>query len=342
MKDVAERAGVSTATVSRVFSLPDVVSEAIRSRVLDAAQDLNYAMNGMARGLSRNESHVILIGVPDIGNLFFAKLLKGLEQRARELGYSVLISDMSDEEGLLAAYSREIAAGRADGIVLINGSASKFRMDRIRNGARRQIANPLLILMQRNLEGPIATLGIDNEAAAVKAMQHLLDLGHRRIAHITGAEDNVRSRERLIGYRRALASAGIPFDERLLHFGDYDTEYDSGVEGVRRFFEAGAPFTAIFCSGDGMAMGAMAELKKHDLTVPADVSIIGFGGLEFAVYADPPLTTVSQPRAELGEAAMSLLVDALQGKEPDTTEVVMDAELIVRGTTAPVRLSPSS
>lgn len=333
MKDVADRAGVSTATVSRVFSLPDVVSEVIRTRVLQAARDLDYAMNSMARGLSRNESRVILIGVPDIGNIFFGKLLKGLEQRARELSYSVLISDMSDEEGLLAAYSREIAAGRADGMVLINGSASKFRMDRIRNGAKRQIENPLLILIQRNLEVPVATLGIDNEAAAIKAVKHLLDLGHRRVGHITGPQDNVRARERLAGMRKAMAAAGLEFDERLLHFGDYEAEFDTGVEGVRRFFETGAAFTAIFCGGDGMSMGAIAELKRHGLSVPSDISIVGFGGMDFAVYSDPALTTISQPRAELGETAMSLLVSSLGGTDLEATEVVMEAELIIRGTT---------
>lgn len=180
----------------------------------------------------------------------------------------------------------------------------------------------------------LPTVKVDNRAASINAMRYLIEAGHRRIVHLAGPVPESLAQERFDGYRDALAEAGIAYADELLVTGDYSIE--AGRQAIASLLEGGIAFTAIFASSDQMAIGAISELRGRGLSVPADVSVIGFDDIIFANAFEPPLTTVRQPRQEMGRKAMALMVDRLNGKRTAET-IVLDTELVVRGSVAPCR-----
>jgi LacI family repressor for deo operon, udp, cdd, tsx, nupC, and nupG len=333
MRDVAERAGVSTATVSRAYSSPERVSPEVRERIMRAALDLNYTLNLVARNLSRNESGAVLVVVPDIGNPFFSKILKGIESRARDLSYSVLIGDIGSDPGQIETFARDVAARRADGLILLNGRAPALNMAEVPGEPPRErpLGYPVVVVSERIPDARLPTVGIDNVAAAKAAVLHLIEAGHRRVAHIAGPVANVLTKERLVGYLAAMRSVGLEPDAGAIVHGDFSIA--SGRQAVRAFMGIEKRPSAIFASNDEMAMGAIGELKRLGLSVPGDVAVVGFDDIEFSEICDPPLTTIHQPRFEMGQVAMSLLVRRLRGDIQGDEEIVLPAELIVRAST---------
>jgi LacI family transcriptional regulator, repressor for deo operon, udp, cdd, tsx, nupC, and nupG len=322
MKEVAHRAGVSTATVSRALSNPERVSAEVRGRVLQAVADLDYTLNAAARTLRRSNTGIVLVLVPDIGNPFFSKVLKGIEQRARELSYSVLIGEAGDDNGQLETFARQIDAKRADGMILLNGRLPDFMSKRAAD-----VSLPVVAASEWIAGAALPSVGIDNVAAALGAVRHLQDHGHRHIAHIAGPLGNVLSAARLAGYRAALG-AGI---KPRVAQGDFSIT--SGQIAARTLMAARTPPTALFAANDEMAMGAIVALKALGLSVPGDVSVAGFDDIDFAAAYDPPLTTVRQPRFEMGRVAMSLLDSRLRGEDA-VDPVLLPTALIVRDSTA--------
>jgi LacI family repressor for deo operon, udp, cdd, tsx, nupC, and nupG len=323
MKEVAHRAGVSTATVSRALSSPERVSAEVRNRVHQAITELDYTLNTAARTLRRSDTGIVLVLVPDIGNPFFSKVLKGVEQRARELSYSVLIGDAGDDNGQLETFARQIDAKRADGMILLSGRLPSFMHKRAFDASL-----PIVAASEWIGCASLPSVGIDNVGAALGAVRHLQDRGHRHIAHIAGPPGNVLSADRLAGYRAALG-AGIRL--RVVH-GDFSIA--SGQVAARTLMAARTPPTALFAANDEMAMGAIVALKALGLSVPRDVSVVGFDDIDFAAAYDPPLTTVRQPRFEMGRVAMSLLDGRLRGSESVVEPVFLPTTLIVRDSTA--------
>jgi LacI family repressor for deo operon, udp, cdd, tsx, nupC, and nupG len=336
MKEVADRAGVSTATVSRVFSAPERVSGAVRQRVHAVAGELGYVINVAAQVLRRNNTGIVLVVVPDIGNPFFSKLLKGIEERARELSYSVLIGDTGKHAGMVERFARQIDAKRADGLILLNGQAPDFTGFRFSEGSGAETALwPIVVVSERIPGIRLPSVGIDNVHASEELVAHLIALGHRRIAHIAGPRGNVLTDERRAGYRAALRAAGISLDTGMIVSGDFSII--SGRAAVRSLMARPALPTAIFASNDEMAMGAIAELRTLGFTVPNDISVAGFDDIEFAEIYDPPLTTVRQPRFEMGRTAMSMLADQLERKNVAAKEVVLPSALVLRRSSGPAR-----
>lgn len=335
MKEVAERAGVSTATVSRALSRPERVLPAVRKRIEEVVRDVGYTVNAAARSLRCNDTGVVLVVVPDIGNPFFSKLLKGIEQEAGKMGYSVLIGDTEHRTARVEVYARQLSARRADGLILLNGrspSFAGFRMTRASGVRLEALHYPIVVVSERIPGRRFPTVGIDNVAAAKEAVLHLADLGHRRIAHIGGPKGNILTRERWRGYRAALVERGLPADPQWVVFGDFSI--GSGRCSARLLLQKRVQPTAIFCANDEMAMGAIAELKASGLTVPRDMSVVGFDDIEFAEIFDPPITTVRQPRYAMGQIAMSLIGRALRGETAAAQEVILGSEFILRSTTA--------
>ena len=322
MREVAEVAGVSTATVSRALADPARVSDEVRGRVEAAVAQLGYTVNSAARNLRRNDTGVVLVLVPDIGNPFFSKLLKGVEQRARELSYSVLIGDTGTDSSRLEVYTRQVAARRVDGMILLNGCLP---------GGDAAATVPLVVVSERVPGATVPMVGIDNATAAGLAVRHLQALGHSRIAHIAGPDGNVLTEDRVRGYQDAMRASLGSTASRVAQ-GDFSIE--SGRWAARALMHGGCPPTAIFAANDEMAMGAIVELKALGLAVPADVSVVGFDDIEFAAAYDPPITTLRQPRFEMGRMAMSLLGDRLRGAAWAAEHVVLPVELVTRGSTA--------
>jgi LacI family transcriptional regulator, repressor for deo operon, udp, cdd, tsx, nupC, and nupG len=330
MKEVAKRAGVSTATVSRALSTPDRVSEQTRQRIEVAIAELNYTLNTAGRTLRRSDTGIVLVLLPDIGNPFFAKLVKGIEQRARELSYSVLIGDTGRDNSKLETYALQIDAKRADGLILLNGRLPARTRDEPKGPHGK-----VVLVSERVARVALPTVGIDNVGASRRAVQHLLALQHRNVWHIAGPVGNILTRERIAGYRAALDTAGRKVGAQRIVHGDFTIE--GGRRAMRALMKGRSRPTAIFAANDETAIGAIVELAGIGLSVPSDVSVVGFDDIEVAGSYNPPLTTVRQPRFEMGYKAMSLLGERLRNSGTKARQIVLPSALIVRASTAPRR-----
>lgn len=329
--DVAELAGVSTATVSRTLHTPDVVSESARKAVMEAVRRTGYTQNAAAQILRQQRAKAVLVLVPDIGNTFFSEILAGIERVASAAGLTILIGDTANDPQREEDFLRYLRNGRADGVLLLNGRLPPSMLAELDSRGGRP---PPMVTISEALDRQVVPhVGIDNVAAARAAVRHLLDLGHRRIAHLCGPASNILTRQRLAGYRQALAAAGLGGEAEILLEGDFTAE--SGGLAALRFLELPARPTAIFCSNDEMAMGLISELHARGVSVPCDLSVVGFDDIVFAKTYIPALTTIHQPRLEVGEKAMQTLLSLLDGTAAlEADEAQLEYQLVVRDSTA--------
>lgn len=331
IKDLAERLGVSTATVSRALAGSELVAEPTRTRIREEAEKLDYRPNVSARNLRTRRSMAVLVVVRDIGNPFYLDVLKGVEAEARKAGYSVLMGNTENSPEREAEYFNMLRDAHADGMILITGKMpSGFRPL-----APGQDYPPIVVASEPIDDSPFPHVIIDNEGASAEAVRHLISLGHTRIAHIAGPVPEPLSVRRREGYRRALDDAGLQRPESYEQRGDYLLE--SGAAASRALMALAEPPTAIFAANDEMAFGAINALRMAGKRVPEDVSVVGFDNIYFSGAFYPPLTTVSQPRMEMGRAAMAIVLTLLQGRKPPRQTLELPTELIVRQTTAAPR-----
>ena len=324
--DVAATAGVSTATVSRALSNPGLVGEATRARVMDAVEVTGYRINSAARDLRQRRARSLLILAPNLSNTFFGTIFAAIQKVAGEAGLAVQISDSRLESSRLATLGHD---GRTDAIVLLDGALDP----EIVNGWRL----PLVQLCEWNEDYDAPAITIDNAAAARLAVEHLAQLGHRRIVHVEGPPDNVLAIHRRAGAHAGATARGL---ELTLLPGDFTME--SGEAAARRWAAMTPRPTAVFCASDECAFGFIAECAAMGLAVPADVSVIGFDDVDFAGRFLPALTTVHQPRAEIGRIGAERLLAALEGgrplgprAEPVPTRLVVRASTAAPPTTSP-------
>ncbi|WP_052954409.1 LacI family DNA-binding transcriptional regulator [Microvirga vignae] len=329
IQDVAKLADVSTATVSRALATPERVSPEARARVLEAIAKTGYVPNPAARSLRSQKTYMVLVVLPDLSNTFFSKILRGIEERLFEAGYGMIISDLDGSPEKEAHFAAFTAAGRVDGAILLNGHL--FGQTREGEGMPAKIGIPLVALCEAIPSADIPQIEIDNRAAANRMTQHLASSGHRRIAYLSGPAGNVLEKERFLGYRDGLKAAGLPFDPALVLPGDYTIE--SGVKAGQDLVARSTRPTAVFCTSDEMAIGLMRTLLSAGLKVPEDISVAGFDDIEFAAVAEPALTTIHQPRRELGQMAAAVLIDLLQGR-PSPKRIRLETELIIRDSVA--------
>lgn len=325
IRQVAAAARVSVATVSRTLQMPDVVSPSTRAHVKAVIKRLGYTPNVQARMLRTARSHVIVALVPDIANPFFSEVIRGIERVAHQHGYSVLLGDTQCSTAREQAYADLVGTKQADGLITLLPHIPSVIAPK---------PLPIVNACEYVKDRTITSVYVDNVAAAKTATSHLLALGHRRIAFVTGPMSSPISIDRDRGYEAALSDAGLARDRLLTARGDFSVE--SGERAVEQLL-ARTEFTAIFCSSDEMAIGAMRALRQAGLRVPEEVSVVGFDDIHFARYCDPPLTTIAQPKEELGREAMSLLIEILQHRASGPRKRVLPTQLIVRGSTAPVR-----
>lgn len=297
MEDIARIAGVSVSTVSRALAGSPKVTGNTRARIEAAVRDTGYVVNQVAQGLRLQRSRQFLVLLPTIANPFFAEVVQGIEEAAGAAGYGVLVGSTEGEPEREAALARQLLTGGVDGLVLLTG--------RIPEGLGEHAAPGQIVAVSETIPGSrLPTVCIDNEAAAGAAVAHLLALGHRRIAHIGGPPGNVLTAQRARGWRKAMATAGI-IEPPV--FGDFTMA--SGEAAMAALLARTPRASAVFCANDEMAIGAMKAAREAGLHVPASLSIIGFDDISFAAFTDPPLTTIRQPRRELGRAAVAALLD---------------------------------
>ena len=338
MKEVAARAGVSTATVSRAMSQPDRVSAEVRQRIKAAIIELGYTLNTAARSLRRNDTGIVIVVVPDIGNTFFSILLKGIEKKARELGYAVLIVDANDDATQEHTAASQLQMRRADGAIVLNGR-------KVGGGAEAAFGDskhasggtfvPVIAISERVPGGTVPLVGIDNVAAARAAVSYLAEQGHRAIAHVTGPLGNPLTEDRVSGYRLALQDAGIAFDPGYVVAGDFTVA--SGQHAGRVLLGRAPRPTAVFASNDAMAIGIIAECRANGIAVPEALSVAGFDDVEMAAVFNPSITTVRQPRYEMGRVAMTMLAEAIKSGRIPKEDVLLATEFVVRDSVAPRR-----
>ena len=323
IREVALAAKVSVATVSRTLAMPDVVSPDTRQRVHDAIERLRYTPNVQARSLRTARTNVIVALVPDISNPFFSEIIRGIEQVAHQNRYSVLLGDTQYSREREQAYADLVGARQADGLITLLP-----HIPRIVAAGRPPIVNACEYVK----DPKVTSVYVDNVAAAQEATTYLVTLGHQAVAFIAGPMNSPICVDRDRGYETALARAGLKRNRRLTVEGDFSME--SGVRAVESLLARGERFTALFCSNDEMALGAIRALKSSGLRVPEDVSIIGFDDIRFAHYSDPPLTTIAQPKGDLGREAMSMLLEILNGADVPPRKRILPTQLIVRDSTA--------
>ncbi|HCD7251770.1 TPA: DNA-binding transcriptional regulator CytR [Citrobacter farmeri] len=326
MKDVAMKAKVSTATVSRALMNPDKVSQSTRNRVEQAAIEVGYLPQATGRNVKRNESRTILVIVPDICDPFFSELIRGIEVTAASHGYLVLIGDCAHQNQQEKTFVNLIITKQIDGMLLL-GSRLPFdaSIEEQRN------LPPMVMANEFAPELELPTVHIDNLTAAFNAVNYLHELGHQRIGCIAGPEEMPLCHYRLQGYVQALRRCGVTVDPHYIARGDFT--FEAGGNALRQLFELPQPPTAVFCHSDVMALDALSWAKRQGINVPDDLSIIGFDNIALAEFCDPPLTTVAQPRFEIGREAMLLLLDQIHGQNVNSGSRLMDCELILRGTT---------
>jgi LacI family transcriptional regulator, repressor for deo operon, udp, cdd, tsx, nupC, and nupG len=323
--DVAHRAGVSTATVSRAITTPELVAEDTRARVTAAIAETGYTPNATARNLRARSTRTVLALLPGMSNTFFTPILNALEDTLSAAGYGLLIGDTRNDPERERLYARLIRAGQVDGVILFTGHLPRD------DAPMAAEDHPPVTLICNEIPGDQAhsVFDVANRDAAREAVEHLIAAGHSRIAHIAGPPDNIEARERRRGYAEALVRAGIAFDVRIV-WGD-SFRWQSGVEAAGHFLASSNRPTAVFASSDDAAIGFIKTLRAANLRTPADVSVVGFDDIDLADVIDPPLTTMRQPRSELGRlAAEDILKRMAAGHDASPTRMRLPCDLIVR------------
>ncbi len=331
IKDVASMAGVSTATVSRTLAEPDKVSEKTRKKVLAAVGKSGYVANTLARNFRRKRTNTIVVLVPDITNSFFSNIIQGIDAVAHANGYRILLGDIRQNAERGIEYGDFVAQKQADGIISL-GRNIPFPYRKGRKTLDPKWP-PFVTACEYDGIIPVPTVCIDNEQAAIDAVQYLAGLGHRNIAFINGPADSPLCHDRLSGYRKAMKTIGVTSTRGLVYSGDFSLE--SGTCAMTTILDARADRpSAVFTASDAMAIGALQVIKTRGLSVPGDISLMGFDDINFSAYCDPPLTTVHQPRNHIGEIAMQRMLDLLEQRAVSSEREVLPHHLVLRASTA--------
>jgi LacI family transcriptional regulator len=327
-QDVADLAGVSRTTVS--FVLNDVkgmnISSETRQKVLEAAERLSYIPDASAQALaSRRTKAIGLVMTRSPHHIatdaFLPQIIGGLMDVVKERKLRLLIESV-EAEHQDRAYLELARAKHIDGMILLTPRIDDAGLKKL-----AQVDIPT-VLMGELAGTNLYSVDVDNRLAARNAVEYLIKIGHTRIACITNAPQNFTSGfDRMLGYKDALISAGISFDDRLIRYGDFDPQ--SGYKQMKSLL-SDRLFTALFVASDNVAIGAKAALREAGLRVPEDISMIGFDDIPWAQYSDPPLTTIRLPAQQLARTACVVLMDLLQGIEPSTRQLVLDTELVIR------------
>ena len=327
IEDVAARSGVSIATVSRVLSGSVPARPATRERVLAAARELNYRPSAVARALKLRSTRTFGLLITDIENPFFPQLVSAIEAEAVARGYGLVLCNTSDDPARELASLDLLIERRVDGIMVASSRAMRRHAALL-----RRIGVPVVLLNSGRVDG-LPSIDTAQRRGARLAADHLLELGHRRIGHITAPRTNAAAADRLAGVRDAVRAFG---DDAELFVADGDSHVSGGAAAAARLVTI-ARCTGIVCYNDLTAIGALRGVRSSGLRVPEDVGIVGFDDIHLAAWIDPPLTTVRQPTGAMGRWAVERLFGLATGADSDEpASVHLEPELVVRGSTGPV------
>ncbi|MFC4767118.1 LacI family DNA-binding transcriptional regulator [Effusibacillus consociatus] len=327
--DVAKAAGVSIATVSKVINNTGRISEETKKKVLDVMEELRYQPSVVASALTGKRTYTIGLLIPDLANPFFAEIARSVEDRGQELGFSVVMCSTDNDSKKEAKYISLLKQKSVDGIVLAAG----FQNDTVLKELVQE-KFPLALIAREIPELAIDSVVLDDFLGGYQVTEHLLSLGHRRIAVL--AEKARSSKERIRGYRHALQNAGIEFDQSLILASEATVE--KGYRNTVQLLDSSDPPTAIFATNDLLAIGVIQAGRERGIGVPDDLSVVGFDNTILAAIVDPPLTTVAQPIHEMGRQVMDILIQRIEDEKKMKQRVVLLPELVIRKSTKPLQV----
>ncbi len=327
MRKISQLVGVSTATVSRALKNPEMVLPETREKVLKAVETLGYRPNILAKNFSSGKTQTVVVIVTDLTNPFFSRIVQGVEEEAQKLGYSVLLGDTNDDINRERVYAEMVLNNRADGLIQLD-HLFPFE-DKDKEIAKTVPMVSVCDAIDGDYEYPYIT--IDNFAASRDVAKHLISLGHTKIGAIAGKDDSLVTSDRLGGLQRVLQEHNIPFNDDWFMRGGYTKQ--CGKESMEALLSMGEYPTAVYCFSDEIAIGAIKAIKDAGLRIPQDISIVGFDNIDICEYIDPPLTTVDQPAVEMGQRAMQILYQLINGDAIQHITEFKPYTLLVRDST---------
>jgi len=331
IKDVALHAGVSITTVSHVVNGTRFVSDIARLRVEEAVRQLGYVPSAVARSLKNNNTLTFGMVIPNNSNPYFAEIIRGVENRCFAAGYNVILCNSNDDPERQATYLRLLVEKRVDGLVFVATGS-----DAVVRATLGDIKTPL-VLLDRDVTGMVSSdlVEVNHTVGGEIATRHLLELGHPRVACISGPPGLSPSSQRRAGWKQALEAAGVERRENDLARGDFTAR--GGHLAMQALLKRKPRPTAVFVCNDLMAFGALSAAREARISVPEQLSIVGFDDIELAAFSSPPLTTIVQPKLEIGTIAADLLLERVEKNRQDARRVILDPQLTIRGSTAPYK-----
>jgi LacI family transcriptional regulator len=322
LKDIAERAGVTSATVSMVINNKPNISESTRRKVMSIARELNYYPNVIARGLATSKSNSIGVIVPNLASSFVVRILQGIKSTNRDIDYTVTLFDsIGQKENEYQLFQRLARERRIDGAILIGTTVAEEDMRIFKDESV-----PCIVVARKC--DILDSVYVNNAQGAFDATDYLIGKHHTSIACVICRKQNTPTDDRLDGYKRALAKHGLAFNDSLL-FDVYDDSIDAGAPVFEKIRASGA--TAVFVpAGDMAAIGIVKEAKKRGLVLPRDLAVVGFDDIPAAEVVEPTLTTVRQPKLEMGDYAINMIVDKLEGRESGLKHKELPTKFIIR------------
>src|SRR5262245_8129083 len=321
--DVAQEAGVSYATVSRVVNNKGYIKPETRERVMRAVTRLGYVVNQQARRLASGRSQVVGLLVPGVDSAYIGEIIRGIDEELVSASYDLMLFTTHQRRTRESAHVATLTQGMADGLLLVLPRDPGAYLETLR---RRGF--PYVLIDHQGIDDAGPAVGATNHQGGYDATRHLIELGHRRIGFITGRLDLGCSNDRLAGYHAALAEFGLPADPQLVREGDFSQP--TGFRCARELLDLPQSPTAIFASNDVMAFGVMEAARVRGLQIPADISIVGFDDIAQASHVHPQLTTVRQPLEQMGRLATRMLLRQIDDRQRPAERIDLPTELIIR------------
>ncbi|MFT4413716.1 LacI family DNA-binding transcriptional regulator [Fredinandcohnia humi] len=324
IQEVAQKAGVSVATVSRVLNKPSSVTPKTRLKVENAIKDLNYEPSMLGRNLRNSESRLLLVLIPSISNPFYTEIINGIEHTAIAHNYNILLCQTDSNPQRENIYFNMIKNRLADGLISMDPTINMQKLSELAE------THPTILCSEYEEGGSIPYVTIDSELAAYHAVKHLIKLGNKKVALINSDEKFLYARQRRIGYEKAMKEFGLPIREEWI-YNTKELDFQHGVQAMRLLLQQKDRPSAVFAVSDTLAIGALKEINASGLRVPDDIAVVGFDKISFSNMTNPTLTTIAQPMYQMGVTAADMLINRIKGNKVES--IVLDHELVIREST---------
>ncbi len=331
IKEVADLAGVSIATVSRFLNNPDLVSNKTRQKVEKVITQTKFVPSTSAKSLRSGKTGLIIVVIPRIGDAFYDGIIQSISKQAKTKGYNILVKEALFSSFELDDYLAMINSKQADGIILCVSLPQK-----VRDAIKSYHGTPIVMACEANDDFPLPNVRIDNFLAAKEATDYLIQLGHQRIAYISGYDNSSADKQREAGFSQAMMEAGLSEKKLIIRGG---STLEDARTATEELLKSPIKPTASFCGNDEMAIGVLHELKANNIQVPDDMSVIGFDNIRYAEMTTPTLTTISQPNRDIGTLTMDILSEIIDGLDKSNHTEVLAHKLIIRQSTSTPRVS---